>query len=334
MNDVPFEILDRIIGELDDASLLKASETCHRLQRAVSGEHHWRQRCGDSASSSSSSGQFISWKREYKFRRAAPKVDFLDIHAFCLHAERLYAIEDSGLSVRPTSFPQNVLHVMERTPGSLVDANDQRIVVAGRGLVSFNHHLQRESAFELTDTTSIKGDFCSTLGAVYSLDWRSHEVIRYPDPPGVPLTLLPSPKDTLYVGGRFGTVLAYDSRMRRIREAIHSAPVIASLAHFGAGIVAGGMYKGRGSLEVFTHGERVYCNRSTVSTAAVLAVDARPTRVAVGGGQGAVRCFDAGLRRVVKEIRLDDCITSMQSTADGLAMYIGLPSRLAHVAVS
>jgi hypothetical protein len=129
-----------------------------------------------------------------------------------------------------------------------------------------------------------------------------------------PLSILHHPNDGVFVAGRFPSVLCYDRKMwPKLAGTIHSGGRLCSLAADGHnGLLAGGEYMGRGTLESFSlnpglHGGKIkQQNRQSAARGKVLAVAKHGTRMVSCDGEGVVSWFERDCRHVVRREEVRD----------------------------
>ncbi|KAL9625478.1 MAG: hypothetical protein Q9160_000541 [Pyrenula sp. 1 TL-2023] len=153
---------------------------------------------------------------------------------------------------------------------------------------------------------------------------RSLTVMRTGDPgePG-PVSILPL-EDTLFVAGRFPSILRYDRRFfPKLEDTIHSGGRLAGLAHIpipanggeedlSNTLIACGEYGGRGSLELYPFSEttllssnasrqsRQTKNRQTASSAKLLSVATQGTRIVFSDADGGLKWVERDGYSVVR----------------------------------
>jgi hypothetical protein len=141
---------------------------------------------------------------------------------------------------------------------------------------------------------------------------RMHAPLFQPSP----LAILHHPNDAVYVAGRFPSILCYDRKMwPRLTGTIHSGGRLCTLAANGYdGLLAGGEYNGRGTLESYsvnpgaTGGTIRQKNRQSTARGKVLAVATHGARTISCDAEGLVTWFERDCRNVVRraEVRDDD----------------------------
>lgn len=126
-----------------------------------------------------------------------------------------------------------------------------------------------------------------------------------------PLSILHHPDNQIYVAGRFPSILTYDRRSwPRLAGTVHSGGrglCSLSTSSDGVGILAGGEYNGRGTLENYPlRGlSPKEVNRQTASRSKLLTVALHGARVLVGDGDGVLTWFERDCRTLVRRQVVD-----------------------------
>ncbi|KAF8254041.1 hypothetical protein K440DRAFT_152934 [Wilcoxina mikolae CBS 423.85] len=120
-----------------------------------------------------------------------------------------------------------------------------------------------------------------------------------------PLAILHHPNNHLYVAGRFPSILCYDRAMwPKLQSTIHSGGNLCTLAADGVdGLLAGGTYNGRGSLESYYLSSTAKVrqrNRQSVAWGKILSVAKQGTRVVSCDSEGTISWFERDCRYVVR----------------------------------
>jgi hypothetical protein len=121
-----------------------------------------------------------------------------------------------------------------------------------------------------------------------------------------PLSILHHPNNNLYVAGRFPSILCYDRAMwPRLRGALFSGGSLCTMAADGAhGLIAGGTYNGRGTLESYDLAsgakEAQTKNRQSAAWGKILSVAKQGTRIVSCDSEGTVSWFERDCRYVVR----------------------------------
>lgn len=175
---------------------------------------------------------------------------------------------------------------------------------------------------------------------------RSLTVMRTGDPgePG-PVSILPF-HDTLFVAGRFPSILRYDRRFfPKLKDTFHSGGRLASLAHISCSanggeeslsntLIACGEYGGRGSLEMYPFSESILqssnasgqpCqtkNRQTASTAKLLSVATQGTRIVFSDADGGLKWVERDGYSVVRRWNINQYSLLEPSRDNGLGSQL------------
>lgn len=121
-----------------------------------------------------------------------------------------------------------------------------------------------------------------------------------------PLAILHHPNTSLYVAGRFPSILCYDRAMwPRLNGTIYSGGSLCSLAADGPQrLIAGGTYNGRGTLESYDltsgGGELLLKNRQSASWGRILSVAKHGTRIVTCDTEGMISWFENDCRYLVR----------------------------------
>jgi hypothetical protein len=127
-----------------------------------------------------------------------------------------------------------------------------------------------------------------------------------------PLAILHHPNSHIYIAGRFPSILCYDRAMwPRLQGTIHSGGSLCTLAADGMdGLLAGGTYNGRGSLESYNLTPNACIeqkrNRQSAAWGKVLSVAKQGTRVISADSEGTISWFERDCRYVVRREELHD----------------------------
>ncbi|KKY22803.1 putative f-box domain protein [Phaeomoniella chlamydospora] len=162
-----------------------------------------------------------------------------------------------------------------------------------------------------------------TRASVHMFDPREHTVLPTPvtdidSPPSpslvagdsYPISILNATANSIYLAGRYPSILAYDRRFfPRLEDTIYSGARLCSLgiSHFEAlppsanlspisTLLACGEYNGRGSLELYSlpyqkedEASRVYKNRQSASRSKLLSVASHGTRIVFSDADGGLK---------------------------------------------
>ncbi|KAA8893048.1 hypothetical protein FN846DRAFT_788470 [Sphaerosporella brunnea] len=127
-----------------------------------------------------------------------------------------------------------------------------------------------------------------------------------------PLAILHHPNDSLFVAGRFPSILCYDRAMwPKLKGALFSGGSLCTLAADGMhGLIAGGTYNGRGTLEAYDllsgSKEARQKNRQSAAWGKILSVAKQGTRVVSCDSEGTISWFERDCRYVVRREEVFD----------------------------
>ena len=146
------------------------------------------------------------------------------------------------------------------------------------------------------------------------------------------LSILHLPDDTIWVAGRFTSLLNFDRRFfPRLRGTVHSGARLSCLSSLpypapSHTLLAAGSYKGKGSLELYNlssdptyptsrNSQAGYQNRQTASSSKLLAVAPHGTRVVFSDGDGNIKWVERDCATPVRHFNINDLQRRVQHVA-------------------
>lgn len=337
---LPNETLESVYLLLADIDLLHLQATCRSLYRRIRSAHVWRIWCGGRLGPVVDD---LDWQREYQFRNAVYDVFWMESEIWrfdMVDEEQIITVDYHGLLARVQILDETTCTKLCEV--QLCDSNGFReqncILKVDRRRncvwVDVLHSLQQRhlDTLELIHSVHLKhpvmaidDNYFITRERIFSLDDFGSSVLPI-SPFALPLALKEI-NDTIYLAGRFPSLLLLDRKTHRPYAAVHSGATTTTLALLNDHILAAGTFKGRGSIEVLHGATTVHSNRFTAGKSVLHDVDVGRTRIAVGGFDGTLRCYDHGLSRVVKEIDIGAEILSIRARGS-MEYIVGTGSQL------
>jgi len=142
----------------------------------------------------------------------------------------------------------------------------------------------------------------TVLPQTFPENYTNHAPLFQPSP----LAILHHPNNSLYVAGRFPSILCYDRAMwPRLQGTLYSGASLCSLAADGiGGLIAGGNYNGRGTLESYNLAPAQDLpqqkNRQSAAWGKILSVAKQGARVVSCDSEGGISWFEKDCRYVVR----------------------------------
>lgn len=142
----------------------------------------------------------------------------------------------------------------------------------------------------------------TVLPQTFPANYANHAPLFQPSP----LAILHHPNNSLYVAGRFPSILCYDRAMwPRLQGTFYSGASLCSLAADGiGGLIAGGNYNGRGTLESYNLAPAQDLprqkNRQSAAWGKILSVAKQGARVVSCDSEGGMSWFEKDCRYVVR----------------------------------
>ena len=142
----------------------------------------------------------------------------------------------------------------------------------------------------------------TVLPQTFPANYAKHAPLFQPSP----LAILHHPNNSLYVAGRFPSILCYDRAMwPRLQGTLYSGASLCTLAADGMeGLIAGGTYNGRGTLESYNLAPDLEApqqrNQQSAVWGKILSVAKQGARVVSCDSEGTVSWFERDCRYVVR----------------------------------